>query len=121
MGDTSDMVATARFAIGLLELLEKQGVWISLRGVRLEVDAPRGFMTAELIELLRANKVELAHELRLRAPCTLCGSGISVDTPIHGGRSLRRDCGVCGRTKGFPVWSERPVKWAPSRDDRGCN
>jgi hypothetical protein len=38
--------------------------------------------------------------------CKKCGSTITVDVPIHGGRSTRRDCGRCGRTLGFPRWNE---------------
>ena len=36
--------------------------------------------------------------------CDRCGSDQHKDFPIHGGRSIRRDCGQCGRTLGFPQW-----------------
>lgn len=40
----------------------------------------------------------------LVGPCQTCGSCQFIDTRIHGGRSVRRDCGRCGRTWGFPIW-----------------
>lgn len=41
--------------------------------------------------------------------CTRCGfTGPHRDTPIHGGRSTRRDCGRCNLTQGFPVWNPQP-------------
>ena len=33
-----------------------------------------------------------------------CGSTMWRDVPIHGGQSVRRDCGRCGRFLDFPVW-----------------
>jgi len=33
-----------------------------------------------------------------------CGSTRYVDTPIHGGKSIRRNCLQCGKFLGFPVW-----------------
>jgi hypothetical protein len=36
--------------------------------------------------------------------CGNCGETAFVDTPIHGGRSTRRDCKACNRTLGFPHW-----------------
>ena len=40
--------------------------------------------------------------------CRRCGSRLSVDVPIHEGRSIRRDCRKCGRFVGFPVWYGQP-------------
>ena len=37
-------------------------------------------------------------------PVCRCGSTRFRDVPIHGGRSVRRDCAACGRFLGFPVW-----------------
>ncbi|TWT86242.1 hypothetical protein Mal64_37810 [Pseudobythopirellula maris] len=37
--------------------------------------------------------------------CERCGSRSYRDTPIHDGRSVRRDCAQCGRTLGHPVWA----------------
>lgn len=36
--------------------------------------------------------------------CEKCGFDRNVDTPIHDGRWLRRDCARCKFTAGFPVW-----------------
>ena len=36
--------------------------------------------------------------------CDRCGAAAFVEVPTHGGASVRRDCGRCGRTWGFPVW-----------------
>jgi hypothetical protein len=36
--------------------------------------------------------------------CQRCASPDFTDTPIHGGRSVRRDCAQCGITWGFPMW-----------------
>jgi hypothetical protein len=36
-----------------------------------------------------------------------CGSTKWRDVPIHGGRSIRRDCARCGRFIAFPLWYGR--------------
>lgn len=36
--------------------------------------------------------------------CDRCGATEFVEVSTHGGASVRRDCGRCGRTWGFPVW-----------------
>jgi hypothetical protein len=36
--------------------------------------------------------------------CDRCGGAEFVEVSTHGGASVRRDCGRCGRTWGFPVW-----------------
>ncbi len=41
--------------------------------------------------------------------CRRCGSDDTVDVPIHGGLSVRRDCRRCGRFIDFPVWYGRPM------------
>jgi hypothetical protein len=33
-----------------------------------------------------------------------CGGTTWRDVPIHGGQSIRRDCGGCGRFLDFPLW-----------------
>jgi hypothetical protein len=42
--------------------------------------------------------------------CDRCGSDEYVDTPIHNGRSLRRDCSQCGRFLSWPKWNPAPVQ-----------
>ena len=39
--------------------------------------------------------------------CDKCGCRDFIDTPIHGGQSVRRDCRHCHRTMGFPLWHGR--------------
>jgi hypothetical protein len=41
--------------------------------------------------------------------CERCGSTETVDQPIHGGASTRRDCAVCGRFRKFVVWNGAPM------------
>jgi hypothetical protein len=36
--------------------------------------------------------------------CDRCGATEFVEVSTHNGASIRRDCGRCGRTWGFPVW-----------------
>ncbi len=45
--------------------------------------------------------------------CERCGSDQHKDFPIHGGRSIRRDCAQCGRTIGFSRWQppKEPRLW----------
>jgi hypothetical protein len=53
-----------------------------------------------------------------------CGSTQWRDVPIHGGRSIRRDCARCGRFLAFPLWygrkeDETDSAWAQGTDSRG--
>jgi len=41
--------------------------------------------------------------------CDRCDSLDYRDTPIHGGRSIRRDCVKCGRFISFPKWHEKTL------------
>jgi hypothetical protein len=41
--------------------------------------------------------------------CERCRSTETIDQPIHGGRSVRRDCAVCGRFRKFTVWNGDPM------------
>jgi hypothetical protein len=36
--------------------------------------------------------------------CDRCRSTETVDQPIHGGASVRRDCAACGRFRAFTRW-----------------
>jgi|GEM_PF-1000122 len=36
--------------------------------------------------------------------CDRCGSVRTVDTKIHDGQSIRRDCQICGRFRRFHTW-----------------
>jgi hypothetical protein len=41
--------------------------------------------------------------------CDRCRSTETVDQPIHGGASVRRDCAACGRFRKFVVWNGDPM------------
>ena len=41
--------------------------------------------------------------------CNRCGSEDYHDTPIHGGRSTRRDCAKCRRFMGWPRWYDHSM------------
>jgi hypothetical protein len=43
-----------------------------------------------------------------RGTCNRCGGTAYRDSPIHGGRSTRRDCARCGRMISFPIWYRKP-------------
>jgi hypothetical protein len=98
-------------------------------GIRLEADGerlryfPRSALTPDLLDRLKAHKAELlavlrpAHEsapalpaptgdppAKLTKAVCRCGSTTWRDVPIHGGQSVRRDCGRCGRFLEFPIW-----------------
>ena len=91
----------------------------------LEIDAPPDTLSPELLSRLKAYKADLlamlgpapevdpaplvATEIEVAAPkipICRCGSTTWRDVPIHGGQSVRRDCGGCGRFVDFPNWYE---------------
>lgn len=41
--------------------------------------------------------------------CGRCRSTDTVDQTIHDGRSVRRDCAVCGRFRKFVIWNGDPM------------
>ena len=103
---------------------------LGLLGIRLEADGerlryhPRSALTLDLVERLKAHKAELLTLLRPMPdvalvrkasgdalakptkPVCRCGATTWRDVPIHGGQSVRRDCGRCGRFIDFPVWHQ---------------
>jgi len=44
---------------------------------------------------------------RVRTWCDRCGSRTFIETPIHAGKSLRRDCARCKYFLGWPTWYGR--------------
>jgi hypothetical protein len=50
--------------------------------------------------------------------CDRCGFGKFIDSPIHDGQSVRRDCARCKTTLGFPVWYGRPAPTPPRNSRR---
>lgn len=98
-------------------------------GIRLEADGerlryrPQSALTPDLLYRLKAHKAELLAMLRpapeavptlpvptceapakpTKAVCR-CGGTTWRDLPIHGGQSVRRDCGRCRRFMEFAIW-----------------
>lgn len=89
----------------------------------LTIDAPQEALTTDLLDRLKTQKAVLLAFLRLvRAPrparpephpatageptASVCRCGTTAwrDVPIHGGKSVRRDCACCGRFLDFPAW-----------------
>jgi len=84
--------------------LTEAGVTLSIDARdRLRVSAPSGILTAELSQRIRDHKPALVEIIKF-SHCQSCGWPEFVDSPIHDGRSLRRDCAHCGRTAGFLIW-----------------
>lgn len=49
-------------------------------------------------------RAQLPNTSESSAAVCRCGATNWRDVPIHGGHSIRRDCGRCGRFIDFPVW-----------------
>lgn len=109
-------------AAELLLDLGRLGIRLEAHGDRLRY-SPRSALTPDLLDRLKSHKAELLALLRPapEAPLSLpvvtseapskptkpicrCRSTTWRDMPIHGGESIRRDCGHCGRFLDFPVW-----------------
>lgn len=103
---------------GFFKLLaECEALGIEMRVVhtdRLEADGPRSALNEAILARITRFKPELLvwfsnAPLDRRAgafdlpPCR-CGSTRFRCFPIHGGRSVRRDCQKCRRFLDFPVW-----------------
>ena len=95
--------------------------WLWPAMAALTIDAPQDTLTPDLLGRLKTHKAELLALLRpmpevVKAnpkeiaqakavkPVCRCGSTTWRDVPIHGGQSIRRDCGRCGRFLDFPIW-----------------
>lgn len=112
---------------GLAELLDEcdaQGIRLIPSGNGgLTIDAPDDALTPGLMARLTTHKADLLAFLRpmpIAFPDTSiaiqdtpampstavcrCGSTKWRDVPIHGGKSIRRDCARCDRFISFPVW-----------------
>jgi len=69
-----------------------------------EKDCPVEAVSPAEVEALEGRTQKAASASK---PICPCGSTRYVDTPIHNGQSLRRNCLQCGRFLGFPVWYEQ--------------
>lgn len=118
------MTRTPSILADLLAECDAHGIRLALAdGHGLEIDAPQDALTPDLLDRLKAHKGDLLAMLRpaprvapappvatsdvqvkpTQAVCR-CGEANWRDVPIHGGQSVRRDCGRCGRFLDFPVW-----------------
>ncbi len=108
----------------LLTDYDNHGIRLLLTGDGgLTIDAPQDALTSDLLGRLKSHKAELLAMLRsateaapalpvvtddaparpAKVVCR-CGSTSWLDVSIHGGQSIRRDCGRCGRFIDFSVW-----------------
>lgn len=118
------MTRTTSLLAYLLADCDAHGIRLALAdGGGLEIDAPQDALTPDLLARLKAHKADLLAMLRpapdlapalpaqtceapakpTKAVCR-CGGTTWRDVPLHGGQSVRRDCGRCGRFLDFPVW-----------------
>lgn len=108
----------------LLADCDAHGIRLLLAGDGgLTIDAPQDALTPDLLGRLKAHKAGLLAMLRPApeaaptlpvatsdtparptTPVCRCGSTDLRDVPIHGGQSVRRDCGGCGKFISFSVW-----------------
>src|SRR5690606_36877874 len=109
-----------------IAFLEEMGIHLQAVDGQLKV-TPAKLVGPGTIEVLKRYKAELlaaisgpstaststdSHESRETSEsvdahkpvCRRCGSDQYLDIPIHGGRSLRRDCAKCRRFQCFPLW-----------------
>lgn len=99
---TDDDRATVRYYRGALaDLLTKP----------VEIDAPdengepHNAESGKSGNIKRDRRREESASIGPVAPrCDRCGATEFAEVLIHEGASVRRDCGQCGRTWGFPVW-----------------
>lgn len=98
----------------LLDDLRRRGVVLRADGDLLRFK-PRD-LPPETIALLREHKPVLLRLLQVEASqpeptspaCRRCGSVRFRDVRIHGGQSVRRDCGRCGLFWQFVLWYGTP-------------
>jgi hypothetical protein len=94
-------------AADLLAELTRLGVTVGVQGDRLWFE-PKSALGPDLVARLRQHKILLMAIVGSALPqCDRCRSKEFVDVPIHGGRSLRRDCARCGQFLDFPLWYGR--------------
>jgi hypothetical protein len=72
--------------------------------------ALEGLEAVSLAEFRQPKAAAFPRKPKPRKPDAVCPCGSTQwrDVPIHGGRSIRRDCARCGRFLGFPLWYGQP-------------
>jgi len=118
------MTRTPSILANLLADCDAHGIRLALADGGLTIDAPEDALTPDLLARLKDHKADLLVMLRPTpdlAPATptcaaparpakavcRCGSTTWRDVPIHGGQSVRRDCGRCGRFLDFSAWCDK--------------
>ena len=69
-----------------------------------------GNSKARLLCAPPAQQLDLNRLLHVRTQCDSCESSTYIETPVHAGASLRRDCALCNRFLGWPVWYGRRLE-----------
>jgi hypothetical protein len=121
------MTGTPSILVDLLAECSGHGIRLApTDGGGLEIDAPQGALTPDLLARLKTHKGDLLGMLRPAPkvapalivatrdapakpmkPVCRCGSTTWLDVPIHGRQSVRRDCARCGRFIDFSMWYGR--------------
>lgn len=106
----------------LLTQLNSRGIELVAAGAKLRFH-PVDRLTQFDLENLREHKATILRLLRSEGivygnrfadprpmtTCDRCSSTTYRDVPIHGGWSIRRDCGRCSRFLGWPRWYEKTL------------
>lgn len=96
-------------ADAVLAECRKRGIGFTLieNNLGFNLTFPEGAIDDDLLDRIERSWSKISE--RLRSPfkdtiCERCGSMEYIETPIHEGKSIRRDCAKCDRFMGFPVW-----------------
>jgi hypothetical protein len=101
-----DAAAFLRGLYGPAEVLEsKDATTNSISKVQVELpDEPRSCDGGDMAATPCDESPAVDASERATRRCCRCGSNETIDVSIHGGQSIRRECAMCGRFVGFPVW-----------------
>ncbi len=119
--------------VQLIARCKEKDVWLDVgNNGKIIVNAPERALTVELLDQIRARKADLiellSHSTSISVeeqasevlnsrqgttkkpePLCRCGGTTWNDVLIHGGQSVRRDCGKCGRFLDFPIWYGKTI------------
>jgi hypothetical protein len=85
--------------------------------------ALEGLEVVPLVEFRQPKATPPPRKTKPRKPDAICPCGSTQwrDVPIHGGRSIRRDCARCGRFIAFPLWYGRKEDEQASAQPQGAD
>jgi hypothetical protein len=85
--------------------------------------ALEGLEAVSLVEFRQPKAAPSPRKAKPRKPDAVCPCGSTQwrDVPIHGGRSIRRDCARCGRFIAFPLWYGRKEDEQASAQPQGAD